>query len=259
MTRLLVRLRARSDAAYQTAYHDKLRGCLGNALEGTRHEETHESDEMVGVTYSNIFPWGEMAEGDERSLLIASPHEDALAAVAETYPEGAELNVGEMPFRVTGASALDVDVGEPGTTGVLETATGVYTRLADETCAHFGITTGDGDGDEYWKPGDSLGAFEEYVTANLQYKHDRFCFDHQPGPAEVDGRLFDTYECLKSFSIPLTVTQGTTITTVLTKWRLEYTVRDDHHRRHLNLALDCGIGGRNALGLGFVNDREVNA
>jgi CRISPR-associated endoribonuclease Cas6 len=43
------------------------------------------------------------------------------------------------------------------------------------------------------------------------------------------------------------------MTYVLSKWEFSYTVRDDHHRRHLNLALDCGLGERNSLGLGFVN------
>jgi CRISPR-associated endoribonuclease Cas6 len=43
---------------------------------------------------------------------------------------------------------------------------------------------------------------------------------------------------------------------VLSKWRFDYTVRDDHHRRHLNLALDTGIGERNSLGFGFVNITE---
>jgi CRISPR-associated endoribonuclease Cas6 len=48
------------------------------------------------------------------------------------------------------------------------------------------------------------------------------------------------------------------MTYVLSKWEFSYTVRDDHHRRHLNLALDCGLGERNSLGLGFVNLKEAN-
>ncbi|HET7323185.1 MAG TPA: CRISPR-associated endoribonuclease Cas6, partial [Halococcus sp.] len=31
---------------------------------------------------------------------------------------------------------------------------------------------------------------------------------------------------------------------------------NDDHRRHLNLALDCGLGERNSLGFGFVNIME---
>jgi len=51
----------------------------------------------------------------------------------------------------------------------------------------------------------------------------------------------------------VTPTQGQQETWVLSKWKLDYTVRDDNHRRHLNLALDVGLGERNSLGFGFVN------
>jgi CRISPR-associated endoribonuclease Cas6 len=52
------------------------------------------------------------------------------------------------------------------------------------------------------------------------------------------------------------VTQGEERTVVLSKWRFEYEIHDEHHRRHLNLALDAGIGERNSLGLGFINIAE---
>jgi len=74
------------------------------------------------------------------------------------------------------------------------------------------------------------------------------------GPS-LDGGLFDEYERIKTYAVPVTVTQGVERTYVLSKFRLGYRVRDDHHRRHLNLALDAGLGERNALGLGFVNDQ----
>jgi CRISPR-associated endoribonuclease Cas6 len=61
---------------------------------------------------------------------------------------------------------------------------------------------------------------------------------------------------IKTYALPVTVTEGVERQLVLSKWRLGYKVRDDHHRRHLNLALDAGIGGRNGLGFGFVNITE---
>jgi len=80
-----------------------------------------------------------------------------------------------------------------------------------------------------------------------------------PGPSERDTELFDSYELIKTFSIPVTVTEGTQMTYVLSKWRFGYTVQDDHHRRHLNLALDTGLGERNSLGLGFINITDKTA
>jgi len=49
------------------------------------------------------------------------------------------------------------------------------------------------------------------------------------------------------------------MTYVLSKWRFGYTVQDEHHRRHLNLALDTGLGERNSLGLGFINITDKTA
>lgn len=73
--RLMVDLHAQADAAYQTSYHHKLRGRLWRALRRTRFDEEHGGENPVGLSFSNIFPWGEIAEDDKRTLLIASPRE----------------------------------------------------------------------------------------------------------------------------------------------------------------------------------------
>ncbi|UWG49289.1 CRISPR-associated protein Cas6 (plasmid) [Halalkaliarchaeum sp. AArc-CO] len=251
--RVLARLSARADAAYDHAYHHKLRGRIWRALEGTDFDEQHESGEPPGFVYSNIFPWGEMQEGDERNLLVASPHESLLANVAEDFQADRELNVGEMPLWIDEVSALDVDVGEPGTSGTIETGTGVFVRLYEHHREKFGIEDGHGDSPTFWRPEHSIEPFTAAIEDNAQQKHDLFAPDYLPGPTEVEGPLFDGYELLKTYALPLTVTQGVEREVVLSKWRFDYTVRDDDHRRHLNLLLDCGVGGRNGLGLGFVN------
>lgn len=251
--RLMVDLRALADATYQTSYHHKLRGRLWRALEGTEFEDEHGDGEPMGLAYSNIFPWGEIAEGDKRTLLVASPREELLAAIAENLQADPEFNVGEMAFEVDGLSSLDVDVGEPGTRGVIETATGVVVRLYDRHRDEYGIDGEHGDSPTYWQPEHTIEPFRDAVTENLQQKHDRFAPEYRSGPLAVDSDLFEGYELLKTYALPTTVTEGVELDLVLSKWRLEYRVRDDPHRKQLNLALDTGIGGRNALGFGFVN------
>jgi CRISPR-associated endoribonuclease Cas6 len=82
--RLIVRLRARADTAYDDTYHHKLRGRLWGALNGTRFDEAHGTDEPPGFAYSNPFPPSDIREGEERTLLIASPHEELLAHSPKT-------------------------------------------------------------------------------------------------------------------------------------------------------------------------------
>lgn len=253
--RLLVRLRARADAAYDNRYHHKLRGRIWQALDGTEFDESHDGDDPPGFVYSNPFPPRDMREGDRRTLLVASPNEELLSHVAEDLQDDPELNIGQMPFEVTDLSAPTPDVGEPGTSGTLETGTGVLVRIPPWRFDDYGIDHGHEEA-EFWRPEHSMAPFREQVEANLDKKHRLFAPDYLPGPSEVEGELFDGYELLKTFAVPLEVTQGEEMTYVLSKWKLGYTVRDDHHRRHLNLALDCGIGERNSLGLGFLNVAE---
>lgn len=250
--RLLIRLRAEADAAYDNAYHHKLRGRLWKGLRGTEHDELHDAERPVGLSFSNVFPWGDIKEGDERSVLVASTDQDLLGSVAEGLVNDRDFNVGEMPFRVEEVTTVAPDVGEPGTRGILETGTGVLVRIPPWRADEYGI---ENNGDEaiFWQPEHSIKPLKTQLENNLDKKHRLFCDDHLPGPSESEGDLFDEYNLIKTFAVPVEVTQGVKMTYVLSKWEFGYRVRDDHHRRHLNLALDAGIGERNALGLGFLN------
>ena len=253
----MAHLSARADTAYQNDYHHKLRGRLWGALDGTVYSERHDRDEPPGFVYSNPFPPHDMEEGDERKLLVASPEEDLLATVANDLLEKRELNIGEMPFHVNDVTSLEQDVGEPGTRGTIETGTGLLVRIPPWRCEEYGIEhpNGNGNGDTavFWRPEHSMEPLWNQLESNLDKKHERFAHDHLPGPSDVEGDLFNGYELIKTFAVPVTVTEGQEMTYILSKWEFSYTVRDDHHRRHLNLALDCGLGERNSLGLGFMN------
>jgi len=248
-------LRARRDAAYDNTYHHKLRGRLWGALENTEYDDIHDENRPKPFTYSNPFPPGDMNEGDERTLLVASPDEELLAHIAADLQDDRELNIGEMPFTVEGLTPLSPDVGEPGTSGTLESGTGLLVRIPPWRFDDYDIDV-DHDQAEFWRPEHSMEPFVTQIEANLDKKHGLYCPEYLPGPSEVAGELFDGYELIKTFALPVTPTEGERETWVLSKWRFDYTVRDDDHRRHLNLALDVGLGERNSLGFGFVNVTE---
>lgn len=253
--RLLIKLRAEADAAYQNAWHHKLRGRVWQGIDGSKYDELHDADRPIGLTFSNIFPWGDIEEGDRRHVMVSAADPDILGPIAEDLVENRDFNVGEMAFSVEEITGLHPDVGEPGTRGTIESGTGVLVRIPPWRTDDYGI---DHEGDEalYWRPEHTLEPFKTQLENNLDQKHSYCCPEHLPGPSDRDGELFDEYELIKTFAVPVEVTQGVELTYVLSKWRFGYRVRDDHHRRHLNLALDAGIGERNALGLGFLNIQE---
>ena len=251
--RVMAYLSARADTAYDNAYHHKLRGRLWGALSGTQYDERHDSNDPPGFAYSNPFPPRDMRTGDERKLIVAAPEEQLLTHIVRDLQSDRELNIGEMPFHVEDVSAFAPDVGEPGTRGTIETGTGLLVRIPPWRCEEYGINHPGGDTAVYWRPEHTTEPLLNQLEANLDKKHGLFCPKYLPGPSDVDGELFDSYELLKTFAVPVQVTERETLTYVLSKWKFGYTVRDDDHRRHLNLALDCGLGERNSLGFGFVN------
>nr|WP_204365587.1 MULTISPECIES: CRISPR-associated endoribonuclease Cas6 [unclassified Haloferax] len=228
---------------------------MWGALEDSKYDKYHDANRPVGFTYSNPFPPGDMRENDERTLLIAAPQEDLLAEVAQDLIADRELNIGEMPFHIDELTSLSPDVGEPGSEGTIESGTGMLVRIPPWRAEEYGI---DHEGDEatFWRPKHTMEPLKTQLENNLDQKHDLFCPEYLPGPSETDYDLFTDYELIKTFAIPVTVSQNQEMTYVLSKWRLGYTVRDDDHRRHLNLALDTGLAERNALGFGFINIRD---
>lgn len=255
--RILTHLNSTTDAEYETAYHRSVRGRIWETLEGSRFESRHDEASPAGYCYSNPFPPKETEVGDSRTLLISSVDEEMLATIAAGLLENPRLNIGEMEFEVDDITSLDLDVGEPGTEGVIHTPTGVCVRIDKDECDKYGIDSPKGTGKQtYWEPEYGMEPFFDRVEDNLQNKHELYGSEEIPGPAKTEGRLFDTMELEKTFAVPVRISQsdgGVDITIIASVWRLGYVVRDNAHRHHLNLALNTGIGERNGFGFGFLN------
>lgn len=240
-------------ASYDPEYHGRLRARIWDALRDTPYDE--HGVETPGFAFSNPFPWGDIQEGDERQLIISSPREEMLAYITADLLENPHIHAGSMPFNVEDVQPLEPDVGPPGTEGVLETSTGVYSvtprkylenpdKYEDET---------------FWRPEHGMEAFFDHIETQLQRNHEQFMPKSIPGPKEVDESLFESYEMIKNYWINVQFSGGTEWKVLVSKWRFPYRVRDDQHRHHLNLALDVGIGRRTPLGFGFLNKRINNS
>lgn len=266
--RLLVRLNAQTDAAWDNACHHKIRGRIWQALRGTRWEAFHDIPEPMGLSYTLPFPWGDLSEGETRNLLIASPHPDMLAHINASLLDDPEFNIGEIPFDVADVSPLDPDVGAAGSTGTLETMTGALCQIPAHKREEYGIeVVDDVDGTPtFWRPEHTFEPFITQIKKNALRKHRLFVEGEHPGLAtdggvvleenrrsEDDLHLFDGWDFQNDFSIPVNVTTNEQHPFVLSKWEFPYTVQDEAHREMLNLLLDTGIGGKNAYGFGFMN------
>ena len=265
IVRANVALDATADAAYDTSYHHNLRGRLNRPFEGVEEfDEIHESNEPLGLTFSNIYPWNSIEEGDRRYVTVSSPCSKIIDVVLADLATNPRFDIGQMRFEAVDASRTIPDVGGPGTEGVLETETGLLATFTEDVAEEYGLDTSEfteeSDSRLYWRPEHGYKALEGCIKHSLHQSHQRFGDDSYRSPIEVDRSLFEGYTPIKkpkpTYSIPFQPATGVTQTLVLTKWYFDYRVRDDEHRYHLNLALDRGIGHRRDHGFGFVNAKR---
>lgn len=258
--RLEAKLIADSDAQYDNTYHYAFRGRLFEALEGTRYyQELHDSGNPVPLTFSNPFPYpsgsdGHISEGDRMYMRIASPDREILKVLAGDFSIDSHIYAGEMSFRVDEFDLKSPDVGGRGSTGVLRTDTGVVCQIPPYLREEYNIDAPeDSDSDTFWRRKHGMDPFVTQITRNLDRKHELFGETNRQNASELDVQLFDSYDFVKDFAVPVTVTAGHEHEYILSKWDLGYTIQNEQHRRLLNLLLDVGIGQKNSYGFGFVN------
>lgn len=260
--RIELALDAIADAAYDNSAHHNLRGRIWRGFEDkNRYTETHSEDYGIGFAFSNIFPWGEISEGDRRYLRIASPRQAVLDDLVEHFRQNNSFDIGQMRFTVVDISAHAPEVGEPGSTGLIDTATGVFCALDQQLAEKYNldtskITEGESDTKMFWRPHHGMKPLQEAICRSLQRTHERYGDEYYDGPLEIDEPLFSGLEPIKddvTYSIQFQPATAVDRTVVVSKWRFRYRVRDEAHRYHLNLALDAGVGQRREHGFGFLN------
>ena len=155
--RVELTLDALADAAYDSAHH-KVRGRIWRGLESKRkYAENHETDHGIGFVFSNIFPWGSIEEGDRRYLRIASPRRDVLDDLIGHFGRNRKFEVGQMRFDISEISGHAPHVGEPGSTGRIDTGTGVFCALSRRLAEEHGLDTtkieaGKSETKLFWRP-----------------------------------------------------------------------------------------------------------
>lgn len=287
--RVEVSLRPRSEVGYDKQYHRQVRGLLWSGLGLVDdYTERHDRPHPPGLTFSPIQPWDRTLSPESTYTLTIGGHDpDLVRAAASELVAAGEVDIGAMPFTVLSGSTERVDVGPPGTEGVIESLSGLHLAFPDEVCRQYGIEPFDGAGETYWEPDHGTRIVHRAIEKSLQFrweiaKRDLLpasdggattatspsadareiatgwgLDDGTPGPDEVNAPLFSDEELLKTYWLHLDrPDQNHTQRVNLSKWRFKYRVRDQTHRRHLNFGLTAGFGRKTGEGLGFCTVAE---
>lgn len=255
--RLLLRLKALKDQAYDLKYYHKLQGFIYSLLDETPYARLHDRRGYKFFCFSNIFPSrGEkrdpsenMRSGELRYLLISSPDVGLVATMKERLEKimekGTSVNVGEMSFKLESVKIFEPKIGK---SCVLITGTPIVIRIPKENYESYGIEPPKDYDYVYWRKNYPLDAFVKQLEDNLFKKYKEFYGQ----PIRGTFTIFQKAEFLKQVSNSVVV-DGREITIIGTLWRFVFEYVGKKQAKLLTFAIDCGFGELNSLGFGFVN------
>ena len=244
--RVLVRLKALRSCAYDLRYHHKLQGFIYGTLKGSEYEELHNRKGCKFFSFSNIYPARDVAEGEERSFMVASPDEHFIRNLLTglwKIGDGA-MNVGEMSYKITDAKILNPQIDR---NTVLDTATPVIIRIPRDNYAKYAITPPKDYPYLYWRKEYPFNAFMKQVEENLIKKYSEYY-----GTPPLEQPLFEQFIFKKQVCNHITM-ENKEIKLIGSIWQFPFNSLSGQRRELAQFALETGIGELNSLGFGFVN------
>lgn len=110
--RLLIKLQASKDCAYDLRYYHKLQGFIYGLLRNTPYGILHDKKGYKFFCFSNVFPAGDMKKGEIRQLMVSSPDRVLIKTLKEELEKAKAAEVGEMAFEIEEVRPLQPELGE---------------------------------------------------------------------------------------------------------------------------------------------------
>ncbi|MHC1610219.1 MAG: CRISPR-associated endoribonuclease Cas6 [Candidatus Methanospirareceae archaeon] len=250
--RILVKLHAAKDQAYERLYHHKLQGFVYGLLRDSGFGGLHDKKGYKFFCFSNIFPVKDtMNRGETFNFIISSPNEALISSLEGAIEEavGSDRsikNIGEMSFEIVDFKLVKTKL-ESKDLRVL-TATPVIIRIPERNYERYGIPEGERKARYvYWRPRYSFEAFLKQLSENLMKKFNDFY-----GTKLSEYELFEQF-VFRRVTATKVVIDGREYVLVGSMWEFQWDYMDETQRRVIEFGLDAGFGERNSLGFGFVN------
>ncbi len=254
--RLILKLQAAKDQAYDMKYHHKLQGFVYGLLEGTPYVKLHDRRGYKFFCFSNIFPSrGEKADpsedmkkGEIRNLLISSPEAGLVAAMRDRLDrigeERAFVNVGEMSFVL---ESLDLIEPRIGSSCRLITGTPIVLRIPRKRFEEYGIDPPKDFEYVYWRKEWPFEPFVKQLEDNLFKKYREFY-----GREMEEFPVFEQFEFRKEVPVRVVMKEGE-VTYIGSLWKFSFSCLEGEKRELVEFGLEAGLGELNSLGFGFIN------
>jgi CRISPR-associated endoribonuclease Cas6 len=258
MTRLLIELKSMHDTFQEMQYHTHAQGFIYNLLRGSLYEQIHDTEGSKFFSFSNIFPYADLKQGDIRTFIISSPDDKFVRYLFDIILISARretmVNIGHMKFKINYLKEIYTRIPESNIH--LITGTPIVIRIDKERYKKYGYES-IYDNFTYWRNEQPIDVFIEQLQIKLLSKYARYYNKtikeyHEFLAKYKNVKIFDVFKFKKQISTRLSINKFEQVI-IGSIWEFIFNHINNTNKDIIQFALDSGLGERNSLGFGFMN------
>ncbi|MGB4623265.1 MAG: CRISPR-associated endoribonuclease Cas6 [Candidatus Methanoculleus thermohydrogenotrophicum] len=246
--RLLLKLQAAADQKNISLDYNKLQGFVYRLLHESGYPGIHDKEGYKYFSFSNVFPYDDMKEGDIRNFILASPNNNVIETIAAhliTYKDK-PIHIGDCSFALRRVDKFNYTL-PPAPVRIIS-ATPIIIRIPEYNYDRYNVpATERMPRYVYWRPAISFDAFVKQLSENLIKKYNDYY-----GTEIATTTLFEQFFFRKPVYTRIII-DGKSYGVAASMWEFFWSHMTPIQKQIIGFGLNTGFGERNSFGFGFVN------
>ena len=234
--RIVLKFKSLYNFKYDEITNYEIQGFIYSLLDETPFKDYHNVKGFKFFNYSNIFPISDFKQDEEKKIIISSPSN---AFIKLLYHELKKLEIFRLKKYYMEIQSVKI-INNTFCTNKLITGTPIVLYEDNLNGRYYSF-----------KSNPDFDFFFKRLTDNAIKKYEAYYGDEYLLNKES---LFDSFEFNKEVSIRTSIRKKKFIM-IGSLWNFDININNSN-RKFYNFLFDCGLGEKNSLGMGFINNRR---
>ncbi|MDR0912030.1 MAG: CRISPR-associated endoribonuclease Cas6 [Methanobrevibacter sp.] len=233
--RLILNFQALTEIDYYKINNYTIQGLIYNLLKNTRFTDYHDTKGFKFFNFSNIFPVKDYDNTHQKTLIISSPNSKFIKTLYHSLKAIDYFYLAQYKMIIKRIKVFDSNINNKF---ISSTPLVLYEDNESNTYYSF-------------QRNPDFDFFFNRLKDNALKKYNAFYNDEY----QMNDELFNGFELSKEVSVKLTKDKKDFII-IGSIWKLleKKEVKSKEDKKFYKFILDCGLGEKNSLGFGMVNN-----
>jgi len=234
--RIMITFQSLSNFEYSKVDKYTVQGFIYNMLKNTRFSSYHDTKGFKFFNFSNIFPIKDFDKDNTKKLIVSSPNSKFIKTIYHSLKSRDEFYLGKYKMIIKNLKIFDSSLNNK-----FISSTPIVLYKDNQSNLYF----------SFEKEHD-FDFFFNRLKDNSIKKYNAFYGED----FELENSLFDSFELFREVSVLLSKNNNKFVV-IGSIWKYLEKNNIKENSKFYKFLLDCGLGEKNSLGFGMVNNIQI--